>query len=60
VLETMYAEAPYTLLTRAMYILRTVAEFIPTMLGDLVPLPDSVAGQMAGLHSYDFTLHDRD
>ena len=40
VLDTMYAKAPYTLLTRAMHIHPTVAEFIPTILGDLVPLPD--------------------
>jgi pyruvate/2-oxoglutarate dehydrogenase complex dihydrolipoamide dehydrogenase (E3) component len=40
VLDTMYAKAPYTLLKRAMHIHPTVAEFIPTMLDDLVPLPD--------------------
>jgi hypothetical protein len=44
----MYAKAPYTLLQRAMHIHPTVAEFIPTMLDDLVPLPGSVAGQVAG------------
>ena len=44
VLDTMYAKAPYTLLKRAMHIHPTVAEFIPTMLGDLVPLPNSAAG----------------
>ena len=44
VLDTMYARAPYTLLKRAMHIHPTVAEFIPTMLGDLVPLPNSAAG----------------
>jgi pyruvate/2-oxoglutarate dehydrogenase complex dihydrolipoamide dehydrogenase (E3) component len=44
VLDTMYAKAPYTLLQRAMHIHPTVAEFIPTMLDDLVPLPGSVAG----------------
>jgi pyruvate/2-oxoglutarate dehydrogenase complex dihydrolipoamide dehydrogenase (E3) component len=38
VLDTMYAKAPYTLLKRAMHIHPTVAEFIPTMLDDLVPL----------------------
>ena len=41
VLDTMYAKAPYTLLQRAMHIHPTVAEFIPTMLDDLVPIPDS-------------------
>jgi pyruvate/2-oxoglutarate dehydrogenase complex dihydrolipoamide dehydrogenase (E3) component len=39
VLDTMYAKAPYTMLRRAMHIHPTVAEFIPTMLDDLVPLP---------------------
>src|SRR5271166_5363790 len=43
VLDTMYAKAPYTLLRRAMHIHPTGAEFIPTMLDDLVPLPRSVA-----------------
>jgi len=38
VLDTMYAKAPYTVLQRAMHIHPTVAEFIPTMLGDLSPL----------------------
>jgi pyruvate/2-oxoglutarate dehydrogenase complex dihydrolipoamide dehydrogenase (E3) component len=38
VLDTMYAKAPYTVLKRAMHIHPTVAEFIPTMLDDLVPL----------------------
>jgi pyruvate/2-oxoglutarate dehydrogenase complex dihydrolipoamide dehydrogenase (E3) component len=38
VLDTMYAKAPYTVLQRAMHIHPTVAEFIPTLLGDLAPL----------------------
>jgi pyruvate/2-oxoglutarate dehydrogenase complex dihydrolipoamide dehydrogenase (E3) component len=38
VLDAMYAKAPYTVLQRAMHIHPTVAEFIPVMLGDLVPL----------------------
>ena len=38
VLDTMYAKAPYTVLQRAMHIHPTIAEFIPTMLGDLQPL----------------------
>jgi pyruvate/2-oxoglutarate dehydrogenase complex dihydrolipoamide dehydrogenase (E3) component len=38
VLDTMYAKAPYTTLKRAMHIHPTVAEFIPSMLEDLVPL----------------------
>jgi pyruvate/2-oxoglutarate dehydrogenase complex dihydrolipoamide dehydrogenase (E3) component len=48
VLDTMYAKAPYTLLQRAMHIHPTVAEFIPTMLDDLVPLPESVVGHVVG------------
>jgi pyruvate/2-oxoglutarate dehydrogenase complex dihydrolipoamide dehydrogenase (E3) component len=41
VLDVMYAKAPYTVLRHAMHIHPTVAEFIPTMLDDLVPLrPD--------------------
>ena len=48
VLDVMYAKAPYTLLMGAMHIHPTVAEFIPTMLEDLVPLPSLVAGQIAG------------
>jgi pyruvate/2-oxoglutarate dehydrogenase complex dihydrolipoamide dehydrogenase (E3) component len=39
VLDSMYAKAPYTLLKRAMHIHPTVAEFIPTILDDLAPLP---------------------
>jgi pyruvate/2-oxoglutarate dehydrogenase complex dihydrolipoamide dehydrogenase (E3) component len=38
VLDAMYAKAPYTVLQRAMHIHPTIAEFIPTILGDLVPL----------------------
>jgi pyruvate/2-oxoglutarate dehydrogenase complex dihydrolipoamide dehydrogenase (E3) component len=38
VLDTMYAKAPYTVLQRAVHIHPTIAEFIPTMLGDLTPL----------------------
>ena len=38
VLDVMYAKAPYTVIQRAMHIHPTVSEFIPTMLGDLVPL----------------------
>ena len=38
VLDVMYADAPYTLLKRAMHIHPTVAELIPTILGELQPL----------------------
>jgi pyruvate/2-oxoglutarate dehydrogenase complex dihydrolipoamide dehydrogenase (E3) component len=38
ILDLMYAKAPYTVMQRAMHIHPTVAEFIPTMMGDLKPL----------------------
>jgi pyruvate/2-oxoglutarate dehydrogenase complex dihydrolipoamide dehydrogenase (E3) component len=37
-LDVMYARAPYTLVQRAMHIHPTVAEYLPTLLGDLRPL----------------------
>jgi pyruvate/2-oxoglutarate dehydrogenase complex dihydrolipoamide dehydrogenase (E3) component len=39
VLGVMYAKAPYTIIERAMHIHPTVAEFIPSLLQDLAPLP---------------------
>ena len=38
ILDTMYADAPYTTIQRAMHVHPTVTELIPTMLGDLKPL----------------------
>jgi pyruvate/2-oxoglutarate dehydrogenase complex dihydrolipoamide dehydrogenase (E3) component len=38
ILDVMYAKAPYTVMQRAVHIHPTVSEFVPTMLGDLVPL----------------------
>jgi pyruvate/2-oxoglutarate dehydrogenase complex dihydrolipoamide dehydrogenase (E3) component len=38
ILDAMYAKAPYTVLQRAVHIHPTVSEFVPTMMGDLVPL----------------------
>ncbi len=38
VLDVMYADAPYTVIQRAMHIHPTVTELIPTMLADLKPL----------------------
>ena len=38
VLDIMYAGAPYTVIQRAVHIHPTVAELIPTLLGDLRPL----------------------
>jgi pyruvate/2-oxoglutarate dehydrogenase complex dihydrolipoamide dehydrogenase (E3) component len=38
ILDLMYAKAPCTVMQRAMHIHPTVSEFIPTMMGDLVPL----------------------
>jgi len=37
-LDAMYAQAPYTVVRRAMHIHPTVAELIPTLLADLKPL----------------------
>ena len=37
-LDIMYADAPYTVIQRAVHIHPTVTELIPTMLGDLKPL----------------------
>ncbi|HEX4772879.1 MAG TPA: FAD-containing oxidoreductase [Bryobacteraceae bacterium] len=41
VLDLMYAGAPYTTMQRAMHIHPTVSELIPTVMGDLKPLPAS-------------------
>ena len=38
ILDVMYAKAPYTVIQRAVHIHPTVAELIPTLLGDLKPL----------------------
>ena len=38
ILDVMYANAPFTVLQRAMHIHPTVSELIPTMLGELQPL----------------------
>ena len=38
VLDVMYADAPYTVIQRAVHIHPTVSELIPTMLGELEPL----------------------
>jgi hypothetical protein len=38
ILDVMYANAPYTVIQRAMHIHPTVSELIPTMLGQLKPL----------------------
>ena len=46
-LDTMAARAPYPTLQRAMHIHPTVAELIPTMLGELGPAsqaPQAVEG----------------
>ena len=39
-LDVMYANAPYTVITRAMHIHPTVSELLPTLLSDLKPLGD--------------------
>ena len=38
ILDTMYAQKPYTLIQNAVHIHPTVSELIPTLLGDLKPL----------------------
>lgn len=38
ILDVMYADAPYTVIQRAVHIHPTVTELIPTVLGDLKPL----------------------
>ena len=37
-LEVMYADAPYTLIERAMHIHPTVSEYLPSLMGNLEPL----------------------
>lgn len=39
--DVMYADAPYTVIQRAVHIHPTVSELIPTMLGELTPLQDT-------------------
>lgn len=39
ILDAMYMKAPYTAVQRMVHIHPTVAELIPTLLGELVPLP---------------------
>ncbi len=43
VLDVMYAKAPYTLLQRAMHVHPTVAELVPTVLGELTLLDGDLA-----------------
>ena len=38
ILDVMYADAPYTVIQRAVHIHPTVTELIPTMLAELKPL----------------------
>jgi len=42
-LDVMYADAPYTVIQRAVHIHPTVTELIPTMLGSLAPLEEAAA-----------------
>ena len=44
ILDVMYAQAPYTVLQRAMHIHPTVSELVPTLLGDLKPSPQPGPG----------------
>ena len=43
VLDVMAAGAPYTAISRTMHIHPTVAEYLPTLLGDLEPLAEKRA-----------------
>jgi pyruvate/2-oxoglutarate dehydrogenase complex dihydrolipoamide dehydrogenase (E3) component len=43
-LDTMYARAPYTVIRRAMHIHPTVAEYLPTVLGDLKEVQAGASG----------------
>lgn len=49
VLDVMYAQAPYTVMQRAVHIHPTVSELLPTILGNLQPLaqPDATASEPA-------------
>jgi pyruvate/2-oxoglutarate dehydrogenase complex dihydrolipoamide dehydrogenase (E3) component len=47
ILDVMYTKAPYTVLQRAMHIHPTVSELIPTMLGELKPLPEAASSAAA-------------
>lgn len=38
ILDLMYADAPYTVLRRAVHVHPTVSELLPTLLADLRPL----------------------
>ena len=38
ILDVMYANAPYTVIQKAMHIHPTVSELVPTLLGSLEPL----------------------
>jgi pyruvate/2-oxoglutarate dehydrogenase complex dihydrolipoamide dehydrogenase (E3) component len=44
ILDVMYSKAPYTVLQRAMHIHPTVAELVPTILGELKPLTGARTG----------------
>jgi hypothetical protein len=37
-LDLMYADAPYTVVTRAMHVHPTVSEYLPVLFGGLDPL----------------------
>ena len=47
VLDMMYAKAPYTVMRRAMHIHPTVAELLPTILGELKPLEGAAGASVA-------------
>ena len=43
ILDMMYARVPFTVLQRAMHIHPTVAELLPTILGELQPIEETRA-----------------
>jgi pyruvate/2-oxoglutarate dehydrogenase complex dihydrolipoamide dehydrogenase (E3) component len=45
VLDVMYAKKPYSVIQRAVHIHPTIAELIPTILGELKPLVSATAGE---------------
>ena len=48
ILDIMQAKQPYTSIQRTMHIHPTVSELIPTMLGDLKPLPEREVFELTG------------
>jgi pyruvate/2-oxoglutarate dehydrogenase complex dihydrolipoamide dehydrogenase (E3) component len=56
-LDVMYADAPYTVIQRAIHIHPTVTELTPTLLADLRPLDGSANKGPCGRSAYSFRSH---